>query len=116
MHGGGGGSHNDILDVDPDAVPGLRRAFADALARVDRQLELAEKELTVASWAKDPVSRSAATLFNDCSVASPESSVDQLRAYRTQLEVAVANLDKTAEQYRVTDHAVVHGVGTNNEG
>lgn len=115
-HGGDGGFHNDILDVDADAVPGLRSAFADALSRVDRQLELAEKELTVSAWAKDPVSQGATTQFNDCSVLSPDSAVDRLRAYRTQLEVAVVNLDKTAEQYRATDHAVVHGVGTDNEG
>ena len=62
---GGGGTQNDVIRVDPDAVPGLRSAFTDALDRVDRQLELAEAELRVTSWAKDPVSQGATVLFND---------------------------------------------------
>jgi multidrug efflux pump subunit AcrA (membrane-fusion protein) len=99
--------------VDPDAVPGLRAAFADALARVDHQLELAEAELRVTAWAKDPVSRDATLLFNDRSVESEQSAVDTLRAYRAELDAAVQNLDKTAEQYHKTDDDNVHGVGKN---
>ncbi|MDQ3787165.1 MAG: PE domain-containing protein [Actinomycetota bacterium] len=110
---GGGGTQNDIVRVDPDAVPGLRSAFADALARVDRQLELAEAELRVNAWAKDPVSQSATVLFNDRSVESDRSAVDTLRAYRAELDAAVQNLDKTAQQYSKTDGDNVHGVGKN---
>lgn len=110
---GGGGTQNDIVKVDPDAVPGLRSAFADALDRVDRQLELAEAELRVTSWAKDPVSQGATVLFNDRSVESDRSAVDTLRAYRAQLDAAVQNLDKTAQQYAKTDGDNVHGVGKN---
>lgn len=110
---GGGGTQNDIVRVDPDAVPALRSAFADALARVDHQLELAEAELRVTSWAKDPVSQGATTLFNDRSVESDRSAVDTLRAYRAQLDAAVQNLDKTAAQYTKTDGDNVHGVGKN---
>jgi hypothetical protein len=112
----GGGSHDEKLTVDPDAVPGLRGAFADALARVDRQLELADKELRVTAWAKDPVSLGATTSFNDRSVETAESAVDQLRAYRAQLDAAVRNLDKTAEQYTTVDSETVTGVGNNDEG
>lgn len=110
---GGGGTQNDIVRVDPDAVPGLRSAFADALARVDRQLELAEAELRVNAWAKDPVSQGATILFNDRSVESDRSAVDTLRAYRAELDAAVQNLDKTAKQYSKTDGDNVHGVGKN---
>ncbi len=110
---GGGGTQNDIVRVDPDAVPGLRSAFADALARVDRQLELAEAELRVNAWAKDPVSQSATILFNDRSVESDRSAVDTLRAYRAELDAAVQNLEKTAQQYSKTDGDNVHGVGRN---
>lgn len=110
-HGGGGGPHNGIIRVDPDAVPGLRAAFADALARVDRQLELADAELRVTSWAKDPVSQGATTLFNDRSVEAERSAVRTLRAYREQLDAAVQNLDRTAQQYAKTDGDNVHGVG-----
>jgi hypothetical protein len=115
MHGGGG-SHNDILKVDPDAVPGLRSAFADALARVDRQLELADAELRVTAWARDPVSQGATTLFNERSVDADEAAVDTLRAYRAQLDAAVQNLDKTAQQYRKVDSDTIHGVGKNDQG
>ena len=110
---GGGGTQNDIVRVDPDAVPGLRSAFADALARVDRQLELAEAELRINAWAKDPVSQGAAKLFNDRSVDVDRSAVDALRAYRAELDAAVQNLDKTAKQYSKTDGDNVHGVGKN---
>ena len=108
---GGGGTQNGIIRVDPDAVPGLRSAFADALAKVDHQLELAEAELRISTWAKDPVSKSATVLFNDRSVESDRSAVDALRAYRTELDAAVQNLDKTAKQYSKTDGDNVHGVG-----
>jgi len=110
---GGGGTQNDVIKVDPDAVPGLRSAFADALDRVDRQLELAESELRVAGWAKDPVSQGATVLFNDRSVEADRSAVETLRAYRAQLDAAVQNLDRTGEQYDKTDKDNVHGVGKN---
>lgn len=92
-----------VLQVDSEAVPQLRGAFVDALDKVDRQLELADKELRVNAWAKDPVSQDATTAFNDRSVDSVRCAVDSLRAYREQLRAAVVNLDKTAEQYRETD-------------
>ena len=120
-HGGGGhqdghqGS-DDQFKVDPDAVPALRGAFADALDKVDRQLELADKELRVSAWAKDPVSQGATTMFNDRSVETAESAVDTLRAYRTQLDVAVRNLDKTAEQYQAVDRENAGDAAKNDEG
>ncbi|MFL6118030.1 PE domain-containing protein [Actinophytocola sp.] len=102
----GGGAQNDILLVDPDAVPGLRGAYADALARVDRQLELADKELRVASWAQDPVSLGAAKVFNDRALDGEDDAVGLLRYYREQLDAAVQNLDATAAQYKKTDEDV----------
>ena len=115
QHGGGGQS--DILRVDRDAIPGLRRAFADALARVDRQLELADKDLRVASWAKDPVSLDATTAFNDSALdADSDAALDMLRSYREQLDSAVQNLDSTAEQYRTIDEDNVTGTGNASQG
>lgn len=119
-HGGGHG-HRDgdgqgpddrasILQIDPDAVPLLRNAFVDALAKIDHQLTVAEQELRVTAWAKDPVSQDAAVVFNDRSVDTAASAVDSLRAYRDQLNVAVANLDKTAEQYSSVDQDGQSGV------
>lgn len=102
----GKGGHDGVrhvLQVDSDAVPLLRNAFVEALDKVDRHLELADKELRVTAWAKDPVSQDATVAFNDRSVDSVRCAVDSLRAYREQLDAAVVNLDKTAEQYRETD-------------
>ena len=124
-HGGGHGHGSntaqhagpaDGLRVSPEAVPALRRAFADALSRVDEQLRVADHELRITAWAKDPVSQSAATLFNQRSVDTAESAIDSLRAYRDQLTVAVANLDKTAEQYSAVDNHGHSGVTKNGDG
>lgn len=107
---GDGGAQNDILRVDPDAVPGLRGAFADALSRVSRQLELADKELRVTPWAQDPVSLGATTTFNERALDSgDDAAVDLLRDYREQLDAAVRNLDATAGQYKKTDDDVTAG-------
>jgi hypothetical protein len=111
----GGGGQNDILRVDPDAVPGLRSAYADALARVDRQLELTDKELRVTSWAQDPVSLGATTIFNDRAVDDDNAAVAVLRTYREQLDAAVQNLDATAAQYKKTDEDV-SGTGSAGQG
>ncbi len=99
----GGHDRADAFNVDPDAIPGLHNAFADALTKVDRQLEVADQELRLSAWAKDPISQDASVLFNDRSVDADECAVDTLRAYREQLDVAVRSLAKTAEQYHVTD-------------
>lgn len=119
-HGPGNGQDRDdrtsILQIDPDAVPLLRNAFADALSRVDQQLTLADQELRVTPWGKDPVSQDAAMVFNERSVDTAVSAVDSLRAYRDQLNVAVANLDKTAEQYSAVDQDGQSGVDKNGDG
>jgi hypothetical protein len=106
----------DSLKVDPEAVPGLRRVFADALSKVEEQLRLANQELRVTPWAKDPVSQDAAVRFNERSVDTTESALDSLRAYRDRLNVAVANLDKTAEQYSAVDNGGERGVIKNGDG
>lgn len=113
----GHGGQNDILRVDRDAIPSLRGAFADALARVDRQLELADKELRVATWAKDPVSVDSTAAFNNRALdADGDAALDMLRSYREQLDTAVRNLDSTAEQYRKIDEDNVTGTGNASQG
>jgi hypothetical protein len=115
-HVPGSDFYGDFLRIDPDAMPALRGAFVDALAKVDRQLEVAAAELRVTAWARDPVSQNATGLFNDRSVDHAESAVDTLRAYRQQLDIAVHNLDRTAEQYRAVDGDGSAGVTRNDEG
>lgn len=115
----GGGQQTgsaDGLRIEPEAVPALRGAFADALSRVDEQLRLADQELRITAWAKDPISQDAALLFNERSVDTAASAIDSLRAYRDRLTVAVANLDKTAEQYSAVDKDSSGGVTKNGDG
>ncbi|WP_253889264.1 transcriptional regulator [Actinokineospora diospyrosa] len=104
-HGGGHGrdQRTDLLDITPEAVPALRSAFADAKARVDRQLELGETGLRVDSWAKDPVSLDAAGGVNRLTVDSERAALDALRAYSAQLDTAVHTLDRVAAQYRLLE-------------
>ena len=97
------GSPGNHFQLDRAAVPALRDAFADALAKVSRQVELANSDLRLSPWANDPVSADATAAFNACAVGSGESALSQLEAYRTQLGEAVEALDRTATQYHVSD-------------
>jgi hypothetical protein len=95
----GQGGSNDRLLVEPDAVPALRNAFADAMAKLDQQITLVDAELGIEAWASDPVSAEAAAAYN----AKAADSSAMLRAYRDQLSAAVDTLGRTAEQYRLAD-------------
>ncbi|MGW5052835.1 transcriptional regulator [Actinokineospora sp. NPDC004072] len=89
-----------LLTVEPGAVPELRRAFLSALTAVDRQIELVAAEIRTTPWAGDPVSADAARAVNALSVEVDGAALEALLAYREQLDAAVENLDKTAEQYQ----------------
>jgi hypothetical protein len=102
--------------VDAGAVPALRDAFEDALAKVDRQIELVSAGLRVTSWANDPVSVKATSAFNNRSVDTAASALDTLRAYRTQLSSAVEKLQVTATQYDVSEEDNSATVGTDTSG
>jgi hypothetical protein len=109
------GNGNHLL-VEPGALPALREAFADALAKVDRQIELAGSDLRITAWANDPVSTDAATAFNERSVDAGESALGTLHGFRRQLSTAVDNLDRTAEQYRASDEDSSSTVSKQEEG
>lgn len=93
----------NLVVVDPAALPSLRGVFADALSVVDRQIALADAELRVTPWAEDPVSVRASAMLNERSVDSDRSMLDALRAYQRQLRTAVDLIDQTAHQYQVSD-------------
>lgn len=96
------GTGGNQYQVEPGAVPALRNAFSDALAKVDKQIELAGHELRVSGWANDPVSAAATTAYNQRSVDAG-SALDSLRSFRTQLSTAVDTLDQTTKQYHLTE-------------
>lgn len=110
------GTDGSQFHVEPSAVPALRDAFADALAKVDRQIELAGHDLRLSRWANDPVSAAATDEFNERSVDTDSSALDALRAYRVQLNTAVETLAQTAEQYRVSEEDNSATVTTNPTG
>ena len=110
------GTDGSQFHVEPGAVPALRDAFADALAKVDRQIELASHDLRMAGLANDPVSKAATNAFNQRAVDDDSSALDTLRAYRTQLNTAVDTLTQTAEQYRVSEEDNSATVGTQGNG
>ncbi|GGS25148.1 transcriptional regulator [Actinokineospora fastidiosa] len=89
-----------LLSVEPGAVPELRRAFLSALTALDRQIELVRAEIRTTPWAADPVSADAARAVNALSAEVDGAALEALLAYREQLDAAVENLDKTAEQYQ----------------
>ncbi|MET0132330.1 MAG: transcriptional regulator [Kibdelosporangium sp.] len=91
---------DDGLEFDPRVVPALRTVFADALAKVDRQIELADAELRMTPWAGDPISEYAGERFNARSVDTEASAVRALRSYRDDLDAVVAKLTKAGGDYR----------------
>jgi hypothetical protein len=88
------------LQFDPQVVPMLRTVFADALAKLDRQIELADTELRMTAWAGDPISEYAGERFNARSVDTEASAVQALRSYRDELDTVVAKLTKAGGDYR----------------
>lgn len=109
-------ANGNQFHVEPGAVAALRDAFADALAKVDRQIELAGNDLRVTGWANDPVSATATTEFNHRAVDADGSALDALRTYRHRLSTAVDTLDVTADQYQLADEDSSVNVGKNETG
>ena len=88
------------LNVEREAIPSLRSAFAGALSRLDEQIELAITEVRVRPWAGDPVSRDAAERFNERSLESGDSALIALENYQRQLKSAMDALTLVEQQYQ----------------
>jgi hypothetical protein len=88
------------LNVEPGAIPGLRSAFAGALTKLDKQIELAITEVRVRPWAGDPVSAEAAEKFNERSLESGDSALTALENYQRQLKSAMDALTLVEQQYQ----------------
>jgi hypothetical protein len=91
------------LRVDPAAIPSLRRAFSNALTKLDKQIELAITDIRIRPWAGDPVSAEAAQQFNQRSVDAGDSALAALQGYQRQLKSAMDALQQVDEQYRVIE-------------
>lgn len=102
------------FQFDPEVLPRLHGAFADALAKVDQQIALARTELRVPSWAADSISGYAHERFNARSVDGEANALQALEQYRDTLNALVVKLDKGAVKYRDTEddkHATMNQQG-----
>ncbi|MBP2322778.1 hypothetical protein JOF56_003163 [Kibdelosporangium banguiense] len=102
------------FQFDPQVLPRLHSAFADALAKVDRQIELARSELRVTAWAGDSVSGYAHTRFNARSLDGEANALQALEDYREALNTLVVKLHKGAGDYRDSEddkHATMNQQG-----
>ncbi|MBB5805969.1 hypothetical protein F4560_005737 [Saccharothrix ecbatanensis] len=86
--------------MEPSAIPSLRSAFAGALTKLDKEIELAITEVRVRPWAGDPVSREAAEQFNERSLESGDSALTALENYQRQLKSAMDALTLVERQYQ----------------
>lgn len=94
---------SQTLSVEPNAIPSLRNAFAGALTKLDKQIELAITEVRVRPWAGDPVSQDAAEKFNERSLESGDSALTALQNYQQQLKGALDALALVEQQYRTIE-------------
>jgi hypothetical protein len=92
------------LNVDPSAIPTLRKAFERALDKLTPQVNQARTDLRVRPWAGDPVSDEAAAKFNDHSVDHADAALSALEGYQNQLQSAVDALDLVEREYRQMEH------------
>lgn len=93
----------DGFHFDPQVLPRLRAVFTDALAKVDRQIELARADLRVTAWAGDSVSAYAAERFNAHALDEHNSALQALYAYRVALDTLVTKLVDSADLYGRTE-------------
>jgi hypothetical protein len=104
----------DGFQFDPQVLPRLHGAFADALAKVDRQIELARSELRVTAWAGDSISEYAHKRFNARSLDGEANALQALEEYRDTLNALVVKLHKGAGDYRDSEedkHATMNQQG-----
>jgi hypothetical protein len=98
-----GGVADEGLQFDPAVVPRLRTVYADALARVDQQIKLADGQLRVTPWAGDPISQYAGQQVNARSVDEAASALEALRSYRDALDTIVDKLIKAGGDYHESE-------------
>jgi hypothetical protein len=116
---GGGGSAApstqftgpQTLHIEPAAIPAALTAFHDAHQRVVTKVgEL--RQLSINKWAEDPVSDETANNFKQRSNAGgADSAVACLEGYEKQLKAAIDSLQKSHDQYVLTegDNAALWG-------
>jgi hypothetical protein len=100
-----------MLRVDRDSVPGLRKVFDDALAKLDVQIDQAISGVRVAPWAGDPVSANAAQDFNEHTVDGGDSALGALLAYQRQLKSASDALSDVAREYDIVESDTTSSFG-----
>ena len=100
------GSASD-LRLDPGALPRLRSALDEALARLDAPLrELRADARLPRPWLGDPVSASSAAGYARQATDGPDPAVDAVAAYRAELERVRDGLRDTDRRYTTAEDTV----------
>lgn len=95
-----------VLRYDPERLPELRRAFAEALASLTPKLEeLGARGHLVETWMEDPVSTQVRAVYNDKVMSAQDGGYQSLRAYEQQLQQVHDTLLAAEEAYRRTEES-----------
>lgn len=116
---GGGGSAaptpqftgTQTLHIEPAAIPAALKAFTAAHDRVTKKIQDLT-QLQIPDWAGDPVSGETAVQFQQRSNAGgADSAIACLQGYEKQLKGSIDALQKSHDQYVLTegDNAALWG-------
>lgn len=91
----------DVLRVQPQAIPALRTAFAAARDQLnDALIELSRRGYIHTPWLGDQASGDVAAHYALRAMEAPDSSFQALTAYRSELERIHDTLQQMEDEYR----------------
>jgi hypothetical protein len=97
----------DVLRVEPEAIPSIRAAFGTALDQVENSIvNLGRSGYLRAPWLGDESSLEAATHYTERAMEAPDSSYNALVAYRNELARVYNTLERMEDEYVGTDRHV----------
>jgi len=95
----------DVLRVDPEAIPSVRAAFGTALDEIKHALiNLGRNGYLRTPWLGDESSLESAIHYTRRAMEAPDSSYNALLAYRNELTRVYNTLQRMEDEYLGTDH------------
>ena len=96
----------EILRIEPDMIPSVRAAFADALDQLEVALvELGRAGYLPSPWLGDEISSEVAAHYTRRAMEAPDSSYQALQQYRAELARVHDTLQRMEDQYLRTEEA-----------
>ena len=105
-------SPQSILRVEPKRIPALRAEFRSAVDQLTAALAVLNRQgYLPAPWLGDETSADTAAHYTRRALDGPNSSYQQLIAYRDELSRAMQTLEQIEDHYRRTegDNAALWG-------